>query len=126
METQDAKIQTTTPKAWKSKVLQVLSNVEAFLSVPEADLCSFEKSKFIIQQLPYEHTSSYLSGSAKGPAAIISSSHFVEFYDEELEKETYRECGIATLASLEFGEVVDEDAMVLIEKQTSMLLDENK
>ena len=46
-------------------------------------LNSYEKSKYVIQQAPYEYTSSYLAGSDKGPAAIVNASQFVELYDEE-------------------------------------------
>ena len=56
--------------------MKTLSNDKAFLAIPEPELCSYEKSKFVIQQVPYEHTSSYITGSAKGPEAIINASHF--------------------------------------------------
>src|SRR5580700_9095159 len=106
--------------------MKTLSNEEAFLAVPEPELCSYEKSKFVIQQVPYEHTSSYLEGSVKGPAAIVSASHFVEFYDEELDKETYKHCGIATLEAIDFKNKVDEDAIALIESETSKLIKDGK
>lgn len=89
-------------------------------------MCSFENSKFVIQSIPYEHTSSYLKGSAKGPEAILEASHYVEFYDEELDRETYRDGGIATLQPLEFGKMVNREAVDLIEQQTTSLLDAGK
>ncbi|MBI4834042.1 MAG: agmatinase [Planctomycetes bacterium] len=49
-----------------------------------------EKSKFIILPVPYEKTTSYKKGAAKGPEAIISALNQVEFYDEELMTETWR------------------------------------
>jgi len=76
--------------------------------------------------VPYEHTSSYLQGSAKGPEAIINASHFVEFYDEELDDETYKKCGIATLEPIQFNGKIDEDAVSLIEKTTDELLKDGK
>ena len=76
--------------------------------------------------MPYEHTSSYIAGSAKGPEAIINASHFVEFYDEELDIETYKSCGIATLEPINFKGKVDEEAMGLIESVTDFLLDDGK
>lgn len=106
--------------------MKVLSNEEGFLAIPEAELASYEKAQFVIQQVPYEHTSSYLQGSAKGPAAIIEASHFVEFYDEVLDMETYRQCGIATLAPMEFGNKVDADAIKLIEEETDKLIRDGK
>jgi len=106
--------------------MKTLSNEEAFLAVPEPELCSYEKSKYVIQQVPYEHTSSYLEGSAKGPAAIVSASHFVEFYDEELDRETYKSCGIATLEAIDFKDKVDADAVALIESETDKLINDGK
>src|SRR3954471_15714241 len=101
--------------------MKSLRNDKAFLAIPEAELSSYEKSKFVIQQVPYEHTSSYLEGSAKGPEAIINASHFVEFYDEELDAETYKSCGIATLEPMDFKNLVDEKAIALIENTTDSL-----
>ncbi|HNR21086.1 MAG TPA: agmatinase, partial [Bacteroidia bacterium] len=76
---------------------------------------------------PYEHTSSYLAGSDKGPKAIIAASQFVELYDEELATETYRNCGIATLPSVKFSKKdVDERAVALIEKETTKLINDKK
>jgi agmatinase len=106
--------------------MQALPNDKAFLAIPEPELCSYEKSRFVIQQVPYEHTSSYLQGSAKGPAAIIEASHFVEYYDEVLDAETYKLCGIATLPAMEFGSKVDEDAIRLIEQETDKLIQDGK
>ncbi len=106
--------------------MNVLSPEDAFLAIPEKELCSYENSKFIIQQVPYEHTSSYLEGSAKGPKAIIEASHFVEFYDEELDAETYKECGIATLKEIDFKNKVDADAIALIESETEKIIRDGK
>ena len=106
--------------------MKVLPNDKAFLAIPEPELCTYEKSKYVIQQVPYEHTSSYLEGSAKGPEAIVNASHFVEFYDEELDAETYKSCGIATLEAIDFKGRVDEDAVKLIEQETEKLLNDGK
>lgn len=106
--------------------MKVLPNEEGFLALQEADLTSYANSRFVIQQVPYEHTSSYLEGSAKGPGAIVSASHYVEFYDEELDQETYKKCGIATLPELDFNGKVDAEAVELIDRQTSQLLDDGK
>jgi len=106
--------------------MKSLSPERAFLAIPEPELCSYEKSRFVIQQVPYEHTSSYLQGSAKGPKAIIDASHFVEFYDEELDRETYKQCGIATLEEISFGSKVDANAVSLIESETGKLISDGK
>jgi agmatinase len=44
-----------------------------FLGIEEPELCSYENARFVIQSAPYEHTSSYLEGSSKGPAAILEA-----------------------------------------------------
>ena len=106
--------------------MKALSNEEAFLAVPEPSLCDYKTSKFVIQQVPYEHTSSYLEGSANGPGAIVSASHFVEFYDEELDTETYKKCGISTLPAIDFQGKVDADAIGLIETETRKLIEDGK
>ena len=97
-----------------------------FLGIEDKNLYSFENAKFVIQQVPYEHTSSYLQGSAKGPAAIIEASHFVEFYDEELDIETINTNPIATIKPILFNDIVDADAINLIEYHTDYLLNNNK
>lgn len=97
-----------------------------FLGITEPELCSYEHSTFVIQSIPYEHTSSYLEGSAKGPEAILSASHYVEFYDEELDQETYKTSPIATLDPIDFKGAVDEQAVNLIEQETKKLIDDKK
>ena len=102
-----------------------LDTQENFLGI-EGDFATFEKSKVVIQSLPYEHTSSYQIGSKYGPEAILDASHYVEFYDEELDKETYKEFGICTLQPYDFTSLIDERAIAFIEEKTIELLNENK
>jgi agmatinase len=97
-----------------------------FLGLEDKDLYSFEKAKYVIQSVPYEHTSSYLEGSAKGPSAIIEASKYVEFYDEELGLETVKSAPIATLEALNFDGKVDKEAVDFIASKTEKLLAYNK
>lgn len=106
--------------------MKVLGPEGNFLGLEDSSLYSFEKARFVIQPVPYEHTSSYLAGSDKGPDAIIKASQYVEFYDEELDQETIRKAGVATLEALDFTGKVDEAAVNYIEEETSKLLDLNK
>ncbi|MBL0073940.1 MAG: hypothetical protein IPP34_19910 [Bacteroidetes bacterium] len=66
--------------------MKALDTENNFLGIEDPALYEYENARFVIQSAPYEHTSSYLQGSAKGPGAIIEASHFVEFYDEELDQ----------------------------------------
>lgn len=97
-----------------------------FLGLEDERLYDFAKSRVVVQQLPYEHTSSYLSGSVKGPDAIIKASAFVECYDEEIDREIVNDLGISTLEPLDFTDKVDADAVELIESQTTELLNARK
>jgi len=61
---------------------------------------TFEEATFIVVPIPYDLTSTYQSGSRRGPHAILDASGNMELYDEELCKETYL-AGIYTLPFLE-------------------------
>jgi agmatinase len=61
---------------------------------------SYKKAAFVVVPVPYDLTSTYQSGSRRGPAAILEASGNMELYDEELRQETYR-LGIHTLPPLE-------------------------
>ncbi len=106
--------------------MKALDTDHNFLGLEDKDLYSFEKAKYVIQSVPYEHTSSYLEGSAKGPSAIIEASKYVEFYDEELGIETVKSAPIATLEALNFDGKVDKEAVDFIASETEKLLAYNK
>jgi agmatinase len=56
-------------------------------------------ARFIVLPLPYEKTTSYVKGTAKGPQAILEASSQVELYDEELQAEIYKP-GIYTVTDV--------------------------
>lgn len=97
-----------------------------FLAIESLEFCSYKNSKYVIQSAPYEYTSSYLSGSDKGPEAIIKASQYVELYDEELDQESYLLGGICTLHPMDFKRKVDAKAVKLIEEETAKLIADNK
>jgi agmatinase len=61
---------------------------------------TFEEAAFVVIPIPYDLTSTYQSGSRRGPHAILEASSNMELYDEELCKETYL-TGIYTLSPVE-------------------------
>jgi agmatinase len=82
----------------------------------EEPWCHPDQAGVYVLPAPYEHTSSYIPGSDEGPSAIIEASHQVEFYDEMLRCEPYREWGgIATVSPLDLKGKVDHDAVEAIE-----------
>jgi agmatinase len=106
--------------------MNFLKSESNFLGITEPELHSYSGSKVVIQSVPYEHTSSYAMGSEKGPEAILESSHYVEFYDEELDQETYKRTGICTLEPIGFEGVFDKAAIDLIERETRTHIDNEK
>jgi agmatinase len=82
----------------------------------EEPWCHPDQAGVYVLPAPYEHTSSYVPGSDEGPSAIIEASHQVEFYDEILRCEPYREWGgIATVSPLDLKGKVDRAAVDAIE-----------
>lgn len=89
---------------------ETLGIKQNFLGI-EKEYSSLENSRVVILPAPYERSVSYGVGTKRGPEAILEASHFVEFYDEELDRELYREVGIATLQPLDFGKKSDDRAI---------------
>lgn len=78
--------------------------------------CHPEQAGVYVLPAPYEHTSSYILGSDRGPSAILQASAQVEFYDEQLEHEPFREWGgIATKSPLDLRGKVDREAVEAIQ-----------
>ena len=82
-------------------IFKTLGINENFLGI-EPKFSNYKSSKVVILPVPYEHTTSYGVGTKLGPRAILNASHYVEFYDEETERELHMELGIATLRPLDF------------------------
>lgn len=64
------------------------------------EVSDWEKSRFVVIPVPYDHTTTFQSGTRKGPKAIIEASAYVELYDEELRMEPV-DAGIHTLDLLD-------------------------
>lgn len=69
-----------------------------FLGIP-AKYSSFKNSKVVVIPFAYEATLSYGKGARFGPRAIILASQEVEWFDEDLENETYK-IGIHTTKNI--------------------------
>jgi agmatinase len=104
------------------KTLDINSN---FLALEE-EHSNFENSKIVILSAGYEHTVSYGGGTKFGPEAIIKASHYVEFYDDEFDKEICFDNGIATLEPLNFDGKVNKEAVDYIYDKVAELLNHDK
>ena len=65
-----------------------------FLGLKEAQ-APYAAAAAVVVPVPYERTVSYGTGTARGPAAILDASGYVELYDEVLSEEPWRK-GIHT------------------------------
>jgi N1-aminopropylagmatine ureohydrolase len=108
-----------------NKIFPVLPLKRNFLAI-EKKFSSFEKSKIAILSCPYEKTTSYGKGTAKGPSAIIKASHYVEFFDEETGKEICFSEGITALKPLNFAKLNGKKAHELIYKNVRTLIEAGK
>ena len=88
----------------------ILSKANNFLGIG-VKYSSFNNSKIVILSAPLEKTVSYGKGTGKGPREILRASHYVEFYDEELNKELCFNKGICTLKPLNFENLRIETAL---------------
>jgi agmatinase len=86
---------------------------------------TFEEAVFVVIPIPYDLTSTYQSGSRRGPHAILEASGNMELYDEELCKETYL-TGIYTLSPLESDARGPGEMVHVIRHATADILAHNK
>lgn len=96
-----------------SKGCKTLPLKKNFLAI-EKEYSNYENSKVVILSAPYEKTTSYGKGTAKGPSAILEASHYVEFFDEETEKQVCFDIGIAAIEPMKFGKLTGKKALDLI------------
>ena len=74
--------------------MNYLSQKKGFLGYDASQKISH---KVVVVPFGLEKTVSYGRGTKNGPKEIIKASHQVELFDEELNKEPYKEIGIKTL-----------------------------
>jgi len=102
--------------------LKYLSNKKGFLGT---DNIISKEEKVVIVPFGLEKTVSYGGGTSKGPKEIIKASHQVELFDEDLNKEPYKQIGIKTLKPFPIKKNII-DALKQIENINKILLDKKK
>jgi agmatinase len=103
----------------------VLPPESNFLAIPE-NVSLLDNSKIVIVPAPYEHTTSFGKGAANGPDAILKASAYVEFYDDEFDKEVCFNNGIATIQPINFDNIYDENAISKVYEIVKTLIEQNK
>ena len=102
--------------------MKYLSNKKGFLGT---DNIISKEEKVVIVPFGLEKTVSYGGGTSKGPKEIIKASHQVELFDEDLNKEPYKQIGIKTLKPFPIKKNII-DALKQIENINKILLDKKK
>ena len=74
--------------------MEYLSQKNGFLGI---DAVQRIENKVVVVPFGLEKTVSYGGGTKNGPKEIIKASHQVELFDEELNKEPYKDIGIKTI-----------------------------
>ena len=102
--------------------MEYLSNKNGFLGIDNK--VSF-KERVIIVPFGLEKTVSYGGGTKNGPKEIIKASHQVELFDEELNKEPYKEIGIKTIKPFTIPKNI-EKALEKLSNINEKIISENK
>ena len=102
--------------------MKYLSNKKGFLGI---DNKIDGKENVVVIPFGLEKTVSYGGGTNKGPREIIKASHQVELFDEDLNKEPYKNIGIKTLKPFPIKKSMLE-ALKQIENINKILLDKKK
>ena len=99
---------------------------KAFLALDEAQACSYAQAGAVIIPFGLEASVSYGSGTSSGPAAMISASHEVELFDEDLWCEPVCEYGVVTLSEPEIDPSDIPAALAQLEALTQAVVDDGK
>jgi agmatinase len=90
------------------------------------EFSAYEASRAVIFPVPLERTTSYMTGTRNGPAAILAASRNMELYDDELGSEPCYRFGIATLPAIDTQEGTLDHVMHEIRAAQSGLLADGK
>lgn len=82
---------------------------------------SYEASRVVILPIPYEATTTYRKGCENGPAALLEASPQLEYYDDELDRETCWDARIYThspIADTRNGQWIASEKMLEVTRDT--------
>ncbi len=102
--------------------MKYLSPKKGFLGFDAKEIAD---SKVVVVPFGLEKTVSYGAGTKNGPKEIIKASHQVELFDEELNKEPYKNIGIKTIKPFPISKNI-ENALDQLSKINEQIIYENK
>ena len=102
--------------------MNYLSQKKGFLGYEASEKI---ENKVVVVPFGLEKTVSYGGGTKNGPKEIIKASHQVELFDEELNKEPYKEIGIKTLKPFPIKKTINS-ALDQLSKINEEIISKNK
>ncbi|HAG84251.1 MAG TPA: agmatinase [Cyanobacteria bacterium UBA12227] len=91
---------------------------------------SYEASRVVILPIPYEATTTYRKGCEHGPEALLEASVQLEYYDDELDRETCWGGRIYThsaIADTKSDRLISSETMLHLTRETvSQLIEDGK
>jgi len=84
----------------------------------ESPFSSKDTSRIAVIPVPYDLTTTYVTGTKNGPRALIEASTHMELYDEELGKETYQ-AGIYTHQPIAVSDKEPEEMLRMVSEAVS-------
>lgn len=102
-----------------SMLVQSSTAVQPFLG--SEIKASYEQSRVVILPIPFEATTSYRKGCENGPDALLEASVQLEYYDDELERETCWDAQIYThphIADTRSAQPLSSEQMLDVTRET--------
>lgn len=106
--------------------LSFMKPADGFLGLSGSDASTPDQARAWIIPFGLEATVSYSGGTAKGPDAILESSHQVELFDESFWSEPFRDYGVATAQEPAFPADSIEGALDVLESAVGDVLAHKK
>jgi agmatinase len=95
----------------------------AYGALPE-EFCQYETASIAILPVPYDGTSTWMKGSARGPQALLDASANLELYDIETDSEVFKR-GIVTMDPVSCPDD-PEEMVIAVYKRARSILDDGK
>jgi len=86
---------------------------------------AFDDAAAVILPVPFDRTTSYVSGTRHGPRELLLASAQVELWDEEVGADVHTR-GIFTLPEMDLSSATLEVAMATLQRATGEILDRGK
>ena len=102
-----------------------MKNSLNFGKIDEERYSNLKDSKVVIIPVPYDATATYKKGTKLGPAAIIDASRYMEQFDEELNKETYK-IGIHTAKPLNVKRLSPKKMTLKVQDAVKSVIEKDK